>query len=129
MNIFIASGNLGNDIELRYTPAGKAIGSFSIPVKQGYGEHQKTSWVDCKLFGERAEKLKEYLVKGKEVTVQGSFVFEQWEKDGIKHGKPVIIVNELDMHGGKSEAKPAKSTKQEPAAPANFDNFDDDIPF
>ena len=137
MNVMIISGNLGRDMEIRYTQNQKAIGSFSLPVKQGYGEHEKTSWVEVKILGDRAQKLQPYLVKGKEVTVSGEFVFEQWEKDGVKTGKPVLIMNHLDMHGGAQSQPVQHSNHGQPAqqsraaqssqapAPSNFDDFDD----
>ncbi|MDE9590385.1 single-stranded DNA-binding protein, partial [Xenorhabdus bovienii] len=51
INTIIVSGNLGKDCEQRWTPAGKPVSSFSLPVKQGYGDHEKTTWVICKMFG------------------------------------------------------------------------------
>ena len=103
LNVFTASGNIGKDCESRVTPAGKTTASFSLPVKSGYGENEKTSWVTCKLFGVKAEKLPQYLTKGTKVTVSGEFVLEQWEKDGVKHSMPCVIVNSLDFGGSKSE--------------------------
>ena len=103
LNVFTASGNIGKDCESRVTPAGKTIASFSLPVKSGYGENEKTSWVTCKLFGVKAEKLPQYLTKGIKVTVSGEFVLEQWEKDGVKHSMPCVLVNALDFGGSKSE--------------------------
>jgi len=136
MNVFVISGNLGGNLDIRFTPAGKAIGEFSVPVEQGWGEHKKTSWITCKLIGDRATKLQQYLVKGKEVTVSGEFVFEQWEKNGVKTGKPVMIVNNVTMHkGGDSMPSEnhsmgaAKELYSQAPASSGFDNFDDDIPF
>ena len=129
MNIFVASGNLGKDIELRTTQNGKTVGSFSLPVKQGWGDHEKVSWIDCKLLGERANKLAQYLTKGTKVTVAGEFVYEEWETDGVKKGKPVVIVSEIDLHGSKNQGQQPSQPQSQPAAPQNFDNFDDDIPF
>lgn len=135
MNIVIFSGNLGKDIDLRHTPNGKSVGSFYLPVKQGYGDYEKVSWVDCKLLGDRADKLAPYLLKGKPVTVQGEFVLETWEKDGVKHSKPVVIVNNLDLHksGESGETSPDQRGHQPKAvhrsATPPIDNFDDDIPF
>ena len=136
MNTVIFSGNLGKDLDLRATPNGKSIGSFPLPVKQGYGQYEKVSWVDCKLLGDRADKLAPYLLKGKPVTVQGEFVLETWEKEGVKHSKAVVIVNNLDMHkSGESGANtspdgrghhPEADTR--PATPPT-DSFNDDIPF
>ncbi|MBA5859116.1 single-stranded DNA-binding protein, partial [Morganella morganii] len=51
INVITVSGNLGKDCEQRWTPAGKAVASFSLPVKQGYGEPGKTSGVTWKMFG------------------------------------------------------------------------------
>lgn len=97
INLFVASGNLGNDIEVRTTQNGKYIGQFNIPVKRGWGDNEKTSWVKCVILGERAQKLQPYLTKGCKVTVQGEFQLEEWEKDGIKHSKPCIVVNNLEL--------------------------------
>jgi len=136
MNVFIASGNLGKDLDLRVTPNGKSVGSFPLPVKQGYGQYEKVSWVDCKLLGDRADKLAPYLLKGKPVTVQGEFVLETWEKDGVKHSKPVVIVNNLDMHkSGESGANNSSGRRGDQpefahkASTPTIDAFDDDIPF
>ena len=104
LNVFTASGNIGKDCESRVTPAGKTIASFSLPVKSGYGENEKTSWVTCKLFGVKAEKLPQYLTKGTKVTVSGEFVLDQWEKDGVKHSMPCVLVNSLDFGGSKQES-------------------------
>ena len=76
INSMIFTGNVGKDMEVRNTPNGKAIGSFSVAVSQGWGDNKKTSWVNCKMFNERAEKLAPYVLKGTPVTVQGQFVLE-----------------------------------------------------
>lgn len=137
INTITASGNLGKDCEQRWTPNGKAVASFSLPVKQGYGEHEKVSWVICKMFGPKAEKLPEYLTKGTKVTVTGEFVMEEWtSQSGEKKSAPVIIVNQLDFGGNNNQAgsqqparQPQQSQQQAPQnePPMNFD--DSDIPF
>ena len=142
LNVFTASGNIGKDCESRVTPAGKTIASFSLPVKSGYGENEKTSWVTCKLFGVKAEKLPQYLTKGTKVTVSGEFVLEQWEKDGVKHSMPCVLVNALDFGGSKSDqgggqqgwwSQPAQQQAQQQvqsaAAPAPQQDWNSDIPF
>lgn len=143
INTITASGNLGKDCEQRWTPNGKAVASFSLPVKQGYGEHEKVSWVICKMFGSKAEKLPEYLTKGTKVTVTGEFVMEEWtSQSGEKKSAPVIIVNQLDFGGnGGNQAgsqQPARQPQQpqqtqQPQAPLQQNeppmDFEDDIPF
>lgn len=106
INLFVAGGNIGRDCEVRVTPAGKHIATFPLPVKQGYGEHEKTSWVQCKLFGGQAEKLPLYLLKGVKVVVQGEFVLEEWEgKDGQKRQTPTVIVNSLEFMSQNNQAQ------------------------
>ncbi|MFC0047751.1 single-stranded DNA-binding protein [Rheinheimera tilapiae] len=155
INLFVAGGNIGRDCEVRVTPAGKHIATFPLPVKQGYGEHEKTSWVQCKLFGGQAEKLPNYLLKGVKVVVQGEFVLDEWnDKDGQKRQTPTVIVNSLEFmsqnqsNAGQtnqpSQRAPASQQggyNQRPAAPAQNQmsgapmappiDFDDDpdIPF
>ena len=97
INVFTASGRCGQAMEVKYTSGGKAIGQFSLPVETGYGDSKKTSWVTCKMFGERAEKLAQYITKGAAVTVTGAFQLDEWEKDGVKHSRPCILVNDIQL--------------------------------
>ena len=98
INLCTFSGNLGGDCEVRFTPRGAAIGSFSLPVKQGYGEHEKTSWIRCILLGKKAESLPQYLKKGSKVTVIGQFVMNEWtDQQGQKRSTAEIIVQEIDL--------------------------------
>ena len=154
INLFVAGGNIGRDCEVRVTPAGKHIATFPLPVKQGYGEHEKTSWVQCKLFGGQAEKLPNYLLKGVKVVVQGEFVLEEWEgKDGQKRQTPTVIVNSLEFMSQNQSStgqtnQPALRApapqqggynQRQTAAPAQSQmtggpmeppiDFDDDLPF
>ncbi|HHJ1192328.1 TPA: single-stranded DNA-binding protein [Proteus mirabilis] len=141
INTITVSGNLGKDCEQRWTPNGKAVASFSLPVKQGYGEHEKVSWVICKMFGPKAEKLPPRLTKGIKVTVTGEFVMEEWtSQSGEKKSAPVIIVNQLDFGGNSGNqagsqkpqqnqgwGQPQQPQAQSSQPPMDFD--DSDIPF
>lgn len=121
INVICASGNIGKDAEQRWTPNQKCIASFSLPVRQGYGEREKTSWVKCMLFGAKAEKLPQYLTKGTKVTVTGEFVMEEWtDQNGGKRSQPVIIVMDVDF--GTSGNKQTAQQQPEP-------DFDSNIPF
>ncbi|HEJ9740061.1 TPA: single-stranded DNA-binding protein, partial [Proteus mirabilis] len=116
------------------------VASFSLPVKQGYGEHEKVSWVICKMFGSKAEKLPPHLTKGIKVMVTGEFVMEEWtSQNGEKKSAPVIIVDQLDFGGNsgnqagsqKSQSQgwgqPQQPQAQSSQPPMDFD--DSDIPF
>lgn len=54
INTITVTGNVGKDAVLRVTPNGKHIATFSLPAKSGFGEHEKVSWLNCKLFGAMA---------------------------------------------------------------------------
>ena len=126
INVFTASGRCGQSMEVKYTSGGKAIGQFSLPVETGYGDSKKTSWVTCKMFGERAEKLAQYITKGAAVTVTGAFQLDEWEKDGVKHSRPCILVNDIQLppqqQGGQQsqyQQAPQGQQPQRQQAPQN----------
>lgn len=121
INTIVVSGNLGKDAVLRFTPNGKHITTFSIPAKSGFGDNEKTSWLQCKMFGPMAEKLTGYLHKGSKVTVVGEFTIEEWTKDsGEKVQTPTILVRDIDLPPKRGETN-QQSTQNEP--------YDPDIPF
>ena len=95
MNLVVLQGNISKDSELRYTPNGKAVVSFSIAVNEGYGDKKKTQFFNITSFG--AEKLCEYLTKGTKVLIKGKLNNSSYEKDGVKHYKTDIIA---ETYGG-----------------------------
>lgn len=136
INTIIISGNVGKDAVLRVTPNGKHISSFSIPAKTGFGENEKTSWLNCKMFGAMAEKLSVAVVKGAKVTVSGEFVIEEWTRqDGSTAQTPTILVRDIDLPPrgtpGNDKPRQQKPQQQPPAQQHNEPpmDFDDDIPF
>ena len=136
INTIIVSGNVGKDAVLRVTPNGKHIASFSIPAKTGFGENEKTSWLNCKMFGAMADKLSVAVVKGAKVTVSGEFVIEEWTRqDGSTAATPTILVRDIDLPPrgtpGNDKPRQQKPQQQPPAQQHNEPpmDFDDDIPF
>lgn len=140
INTIIVSGNVGKDAVLRVTPNGKHIASFSIPAKTGFGENEKTSWLNCKMFGAMAEKLSVAVVKGAKVTVSGEFVIEEWTRqDGSAAQTPTILVRDIDLpprngqqQSQQSSSQPQRQQQQRAATPQASEppmDFDDDIPF
>lgn len=132
INLMVVSGNLGGDIDIRFTPNSKCIGTVSLPAKSGFGDYEKVSWISCKILGDKAEKLAPYLTKGKLVTFTGEFVLEEWEKDSVKHSKPTMLVRDIQLPPNDGVRPPAQAQKPQQqssprqSAPQNFDNFDDD---
>lgn len=124
MNLLIVSGNLGKDCVVNYTADNKPVGKFSMAVTSGWSDNKKTTWITCKLFGERAEKLAPYLTKGSKPTVSGEFCNEEWTtQDGEKRTTATLYVDKVSLGAkhGKPEPKPQDNQSD--------DVFDDDIPF
>ena len=120
INSVTFSGNIGGDMEVRQTQNGKTIGNFSLPVDQGYGDNKKTSWLRCKVLGERAQKLQQYLTKGTPVTVTGQFVEETWKhSDGTDRHANVVIVDQL--HFASSQGSQQRQPPAPPAGPGPRD--------
>ena len=71
MNVLTITGHLGRDAEVRYTANQKAVCSFSVPMKSGYGDREQTDWVSCSFWGQRGESLAPHLLKGTLVAVSG----------------------------------------------------------
>jgi len=120
-NINLA-GRLGKSAELRRTQGGDPVLSFSVAVDDGFGQDKKTLWFDCSIWGKRAEKLEQYLVKGTPVAVSGDLSTRE------HNGKTYLTVrvNEVTMQGGRQEAA-APSPRS--AERAMSDVVDDEIPF
>lgn len=126
MNLFICTARLGKDAEVRYTQSGTAVLSFAGAVDTGYGNNKQTVWVGFSVFGKRAEgELVNYLVKGSQVAISGELSVDEWEKEGQKNFMLKCNVRDLDLIGGKQEAKKSEPKKAEPVE----DDFEDDIPF
>ncbi len=109
-------GHLGKTPEMRYTPAGKAVTTFSVAVNErwGDGEEQKhTEWFNCEAWGRTAEILNQYLKKGSSVYISGRQQTDKWEKDGSTHYKVKLVIKEFlflgdaNGDGDAVEAEPA----------------------
>jgi single-strand DNA-binding protein len=124
----IISGNLGKDAESKTTQKGDKVTSFSVGVKQGWGDNSSTNWYRCSVWGERGEKIAQYLTKGAKVFVTGELTIGSYE------GKPQfdVRVNEIEWERRQSgEQRSADGSQGAPTGrPAHFDsNLDDDVPF
>ena len=109
-NRVILLGNLVRDIELRYTNSRMAVCQNAIAVndrrKNASGEWiDETSFVDVTFFGRTAEIVSEYLGKGSPIFVEGRLKQDTWEKDGQKRSKLYVIVDRMQLLGGRNEGK------------------------
>lgn len=133
MNSITICGALGKDSELRSVPTGERVLNFSVADSQG--RDKPTIFWGCQLWGKRADSLKQYLVKGQQVTVVGSVSERDWtDKDGQKRKSFEVRVNEVALQGRpQGESQPAtRPLAQKPAATkptGGFEDMDDDIPW
>lgn len=126
INITIIEGNATRDAELRTTQSGKKVLTFGIANNQRFGDTEKTNFVDCSLWGDRAEKLAPYIKKGTGLFLQGSLDYREWERDGQKRSKLELHVDKLSFKGGR---KADDEAEDKPAPEIAGDLYDDDIPF
>ena len=158
INRVTISGNMTRDPEVRSTASGMTVLSFGVAVNGSVKNNQtgeredRANFVDCTMFGKRAESVSQYLSKGTKGFIDGSLRFSQWEdKNGNKRSKLEVIVDELEFMssrnsnggapsyggdsygGGQSYVAPAPAySAPAPAAPvidASSSVYDDDIPF
>lgn len=124
------SGNLTRDPELRQTQGGMAILNIGVAVNDRRKNQQTGEWedvpnyVDCVMFGSRAEKLAQFLSKGTKVAIEGKLRWSQWEKDGAKRSKLEVIVDEIEF---MSRGERGQQRQQQQTASADL--YDENIPF
>ena len=103
INRVILSGNLTRDCELRQTASGTSVASFGVAVNDRRKNSQTGEWedyanfIDCTMFGTRAEAVSNYLSKGSKIGLEGKLRYSTWERDGQKRSKLEVIVDELEF--------------------------------
>lgn len=128
MNKVIISGRTTADIELKTTPSGTSVASFTVAVDIGYGEKKQTSFLDVVAWQKQAENASRYVHKGDRVIIDGRLQSRTYESNGQKRKVTEIVANEIEFIETKRDAAP------NPAPIPNDTNFaeiadDDDLPF
>jgi single-strand DNA-binding protein len=141
VNKVILVGNLGRDAELRYTPGGAAVATLNLATTEVWNDKQgqkqeKTEWHRIVLWGKQAESLQEYLVKGKQIYVEGRLQTRQWDdKDGNKRYTTEIKADRITLLGGGGGGRSVGTDRAvshsagAPDEPPMEPITDDDIPF
>ena len=123
------SGNLGRDAELKSTASGTPALQFSVCVNDRTNQNgqwvDRPNWVPCVMYGNRANALSQHLLKGTKVSITGKLRQNQWERDGQKHSRLEVIVNEIELMGSRSQQPHQGEYQQQPA----IDMYGTDIPF
>lgn len=129
INKVVLTGNLTRDPELRSTNSGMPVLGFGIAVNDRRRNQQTGEWedypnfIDCTMFGNRAESVSRYLSKGSKVAIEGKLHWSQWERDGQKRSKLDVIVDEIEFMSRNESA----SAPRPAAQPTSV--YDEDIPF
>jgi single-strand DNA-binding protein len=144
INVCTFSGRLGRDSEVKYIPSGTAVLEFSLAVDTGFGDKKSSFWLKCAMFGDRGQKLSQYLLKGQQVIVSGEFSTREYQAgDGTTKISLELRVNAVELVGGKQDGGQrdvqvaAQQRQQPPTATGSgtkpkinaFDDMDDEIPF
>lgn len=114
--------NIGRDAELKYLPSGVPVLSFAAAYDIGFGQNKKTQWIDCAIFGKKAESLADHLTKGKQIQISARDVrIESWDKnDGTGKGfKLACTVDDIKFCRGESSANthPEQQARQQQVPP------------
>jgi len=145
INHVVLVGRLTRNAELKYTNSGAAVSKFSIAINQR--RKKDDQWVDeshffdIVLWGKTAESLNQYLVKGKQVGIEGQLRQDRWEQDGQSRSRVEIFATNVMLlgggaGGGRQTGGPGPATESKggggadfPEGPPQRENFEDDIPF
>lgn len=131
VNVVCISGNLTRDAELRMTSGGTQALSFGVAVNDRRRNPQSGEWedypnfIDCTMFGKRAESVSRYIAKGTKVAISGRLRYSSWERDGQRRSKLEVIVDEIEFMSRGQQQAPVHA--QQDAPQAGF--FDDECPF
>ncbi|MEW5942035.1 MAG: single-stranded DNA-binding protein [Chloroflexota bacterium] len=136
LNKVMIIGHLGRDPEMRYTPSGKPVTTFTVAVSRswnsGDGErHSETEWFNIVAWGNLAETCKQYLTKGQLVYIEGRLQTRHWDdKEGQKRSSVEVVANEMTFLSERRES----GANHEAGAPAGEENAapassEDEFPF
>ena len=131
MNRATILGRIGKELELRYTPNGTAVTTFSLATSKKVKGEQVTQWHNLVAFGKTAEILSQYVSKGDQLLVEGEIQYRSYDnKDGQKVHVTEILVNQFHFVGNSGGGQAPKATTETPEQMAErVFAEDEEIPF
>ncbi|MBD3232499.1 MAG: single-stranded DNA-binding protein [candidate division Zixibacteria bacterium] len=136
VNLAILIGNLGKDPELRYTPSGAAVASFSMATTEKWKDKdgqlaERTEWHNIVCWGRQAEVANEYLKKGSPVYIEGRIQNRSYDdRDGNRRYITEIVCRRLQLLGGRGGGGGGGSSSQSSdSSDSDIPETDDDLPF
>jgi single-strand DNA-binding protein len=124
-NKVVLMGNLTRDPELRTTPNGQNVASFSLAVNRSWknaaGEQQEAvDYIDCNIWGKPAEIINQYMKKGSGILVSGRLQQRSWEQEGQKRSKVEVVVEDFNfVGGGAGDGGGSSSSSSSSSAPSS----------
>ncbi len=130
LNKVMIIGHLGRDPEMRYTPSGRPVTTFSVATSRSWstadGErHTETEWFNIVAWGNLAEICKQYLTKGQQVYIEGRLQTRRWEDfEGTKHTSIEIVAGEMMILGDRRDAGQVQAGES-----SDTEEVEDEFPF
>lgn len=135
LNKVMIIGHLGRDPEMRYTPSGRPVTTFSVATSRSWktsdGEQRtETEWFNVVAWGSLAEICKQYLSKGQQVYIEGRLQTRRWEDDdGNKRTTTEIVAKEMVMLGDRRRGKDKEADEDLQDSFSDEENIEDEFPF
>lgn len=152
LNKVMLIGNLTRDPELRVTPKGTAICTFSLAVNRKFkdesgGEREEVTYVDIEAWGKSGENISKYCTKGRPLFVEGRLRLDQWEDKTTKEkrSRMKVVLENFQFLGSRGDSPAggggegggenryagptSRPSAPRPSAPAPQENLDEDVPF
>jgi len=146
VNKVFLMGNLTRDIEMRSLPSGTPVAKFGLAVNERFKDRndqwqERANFIDCEIFGRRAEVMSQYLSKGSPVFIEGKLRLDQWEtQQGEKRSKLKVVIDDFQFvdaggRSGSAQQPGGQAGQREPShaasggGPAYEPVGEDDIPF
>src|SRR3954462_9545502 len=105
-NKIIIVGNLGKDPELRYTPQGKAVCSFTLATTDKTRDGETTTWFKVTVWDKKAEVAAKYLEKGKQVYIEGRLSVEEWtDRDDNNRYTLAVTASDMQFIGNRVDSE------------------------
>ena len=115
INRVVISGNLTRDAELRQTASGTSVLTLGVAVNERHKNpngqwEDRANFIDCIIFGTRAQAVSKYLSKGSKVSIEGKLRQSTWERDGQKRSKIEVVVDEIEFMSKQPQSYGAYET-------------------
>ncbi len=135
-NRILLMGNLTRDPQLSYTPNQTAVVDFGLATNRRWtgqdgSQREETCFVDCRMFGKRAEVINKYCKRGNPLFIEGRLTFNSWEaQDGSKRSKLRVTVENFEFLGrGVVDAGQTGQSVSDAGSEVQQQTVKDDIPF